>query len=345
MTTRVQRRLERVEPSSRDAVGRWLDVFVPLTGVRGPAAAELRDELEDHLRARVDDLMITGLSEPEATRRAVAELGETAALARTFRAARGNNRRRLAMHLSVLAVVGSAIGIGVLGFNGATAPNGMSGERPAAIAETTAPHDPDTKRYDVRELVFAEAPLDRSGEGASLIQTIVSLVQPETWEVNGGEARLVIMGNSLFIDAPSEVHEGVEWVLASLRKDAEAIRMAAIEDARRSDQERRRQIEELQATINFLEGRFREVLLREAQAESQRNQAHEAKDMEKYAVVEAEVRTLDSLSSDLRNRLATARSLLMELDFAPYIDARDAGRAGSTANQSARGLRSPSGRQ
>ena len=91
-----------VSSSARDPIDRWLDVFVRLLRVPKADAKRIRDELEDHLRARVDDLMLTGHAEPEAVRVAVAELGETAELARQFQTASRPHRR-----LTMLA--GSAI--------------------------------------------------------------------------------------------------------------------------------------------------------------------------------------------------------------------------------------------
>jgi hypothetical protein len=103
-----KKQAEGVASSKRDPVADWLGVFVPMLGLPAKGAAELRDELEDHLRARVDDLMITGSSEAEATRRAVAELGKTAELARTFRSARSEPRRRRLMQFAILGVAGVA---------------------------------------------------------------------------------------------------------------------------------------------------------------------------------------------------------------------------------------------
>ncbi len=100
---------DQVASSARDPIDRWLDVFVRLLRVPRADAQRIRDELEDHLRARVDDLMVTGQPEPEAVRIAVAELGETAELARDFAAARTSPRRRMLMQATVLAATGIAI--------------------------------------------------------------------------------------------------------------------------------------------------------------------------------------------------------------------------------------------
>ncbi|HHN77999.1 MAG TPA: hypothetical protein ENK11_04910, partial [Phycisphaerales bacterium] len=112
------RKSEPVHPSSRDPVGGWLDVFIPMLGLPRDRAEEIRAELEDHLRARVDDLMITGKSETEATQQAVAELGETAELARDFRSAL-KPRRRMLMQTALITAVGASVFFGILTFTGA----------------------------------------------------------------------------------------------------------------------------------------------------------------------------------------------------------------------------------
>ena len=49
-------------PSSRDAIDSWLDVLVSMLNLPGSQRDQVRDELEDHLRSRVDDLLIMGKS-------------------------------------------------------------------------------------------------------------------------------------------------------------------------------------------------------------------------------------------------------------------------------------------
>ncbi|MEZ6318911.1 MAG: permease prefix domain 1-containing protein [Phycisphaerales bacterium] len=125
---RKQERALRVDPSARDPIGSWLDVFVALLALPKHERETIRDELEDHLRSRVDDLVITGVDEHEAVRRAVGELGETAELARAFRsAARPNHRRRQVMAASLFTVLGASIVVGVATLTGV-----QPGVQPAA---------------------------------------------------------------------------------------------------------------------------------------------------------------------------------------------------------------------
>lgn len=106
---------EPVRPSTRDPIAQWLDVFTSLLALPAGEADRIRDELEDHLRTRVDDLLILGLSEPEAVQKAVTELGETAQLARNFRSVRTHSRRRIAMHTALFAAAGLALTVSVAG--------------------------------------------------------------------------------------------------------------------------------------------------------------------------------------------------------------------------------------
>lgn len=137
----IARKSEPVRPSSRDPVGGWLGVFIPMLGLPRVRAEEIRAELEDHLRARVDDLMITGKSETEATQQAVSELGETAELARGFRSALKPRRRMFIMQTALIATVGAAVFIGVSMFTGAP-PVPAHAPAPVAAGERVAPEDP-----------------------------------------------------------------------------------------------------------------------------------------------------------------------------------------------------------
>lgn len=96
-------------PAQADPVGAWLDLLERLMRLPAGEAAEVRAELESHLRERARDLMVEGVPEPDAVGRAVAEAGEAAEVARAYRAARHSGRRRMLMNLSMLGVAGSAL--------------------------------------------------------------------------------------------------------------------------------------------------------------------------------------------------------------------------------------------
>lgn len=137
---------EGLEPSKRDPIEAWLSLFVKLLGVRGEDAQRIRDELEDHLRSRVDDLMIAGADEQEAVRRAVSELGETvgetAALARRFRASTRPMTWRAIMQTAIVATLaaGLAVGLGtVVGGGGGAPTGGAPGAMSGAVGGVGAP--------------------------------------------------------------------------------------------------------------------------------------------------------------------------------------------------------------
>lgn len=92
----------------------WLDTVTRLLRVEPDQRIAIREELDSHVRDRVCDLMVTGLTEPEAVRRAIEEFGDAAALARSFKTARQGFIRRHLMHAAMLAIAGSALGLSVL---------------------------------------------------------------------------------------------------------------------------------------------------------------------------------------------------------------------------------------
>ena len=109
-----------VTPSNRDSIASWLDVLTSMLSLPEGQREQVRDELEDHLRSRVDDLLITGTPEPEAIRIAVAELGETAELAKLISHAhtRSNPRRRM-MNIALITAAIAGLSIGGISWNNA----------------------------------------------------------------------------------------------------------------------------------------------------------------------------------------------------------------------------------
>ncbi|MBL9002151.1 MAG: hypothetical protein JNK25_13545 [Phycisphaerae bacterium] len=105
------------ELPSRDVaaaeIGRcaWLTELAPLLPVS--VRRECLDELEDHLRCRVNDLMLKGHSEQDAMRLACEELGDPAGIASGYRTELAKPRRRLAMNLSILGLSAAALVAGV----------------------------------------------------------------------------------------------------------------------------------------------------------------------------------------------------------------------------------------
>ncbi len=113
MITRKQR--NPVHPSSNDAILSWLDVLTSMLSLSESKRMQVRDELEDHLRSRVDDLLITGLEEHQAVKQAVSELGETAQLAKVVTNAHTHTtpRRRT---MQTILIAGALAGMSFGGF-------------------------------------------------------------------------------------------------------------------------------------------------------------------------------------------------------------------------------------
>jgi hypothetical protein len=61
-------------PTARDPIESWLDVLESMLSVPAARGRAIQQELEDHLRSRVDDLTITGMTEPDAVREAMASI-------------------------------------------------------------------------------------------------------------------------------------------------------------------------------------------------------------------------------------------------------------------------------
>jgi hypothetical protein len=171
MSSRESQTRERapVAPSSRDGIERWLDVLTSMLKLPPGQRAQVRDELEDHLRSRVDDLLISGTSEPDAIRQAVSELGETAELASLISNARTQSRSRrhlMQFTLAAAAIAGMTFGgVSMISGNGhSTNPNnsmiGSAGV--AGVASVTqeddqeqdqTPHTFDLKQRSLREIL------------------------------------------------------------------------------------------------------------------------------------------------------------------------------------------------
>ncbi len=101
---------------------------------RGQAQA-IRDEIETHLTDRVRDLMVGGMTENEATKRAIAEFGEAADMAAKYRAVQSEPQRRLLMYGSIFAACGAALALSIAAITGAGGAGGARTQPPVRTAQ------------------------------------------------------------------------------------------------------------------------------------------------------------------------------------------------------------------
>lgn len=149
-------------PSNRDAIESWLDVLVSMLNLPSSQRDQVRDELEDHLRSRVDDLLIMGKSEPDAIQAAIHELGETAELAKLISSASRTRTpfRRFAMNATFFVLAGSIMTASIsmmmpTSTHNATNTTITLSEEAAPIA-AAAPDPFEAFTIDVRNATFGE---------------------------------------------------------------------------------------------------------------------------------------------------------------------------------------------
>lgn len=100
-----------LRPGTSDSarIRSFFDVLERMVGLPEAARAEIREELEAHVRDRVRDLVLAGEDEDTAVQRALDELGEASALARRLRRAHTTPRRRLRMHIALFGIAGASL--------------------------------------------------------------------------------------------------------------------------------------------------------------------------------------------------------------------------------------------
>ncbi|MBK7403999.1 MAG: hypothetical protein IPJ41_05070 [Phycisphaerales bacterium] len=123
-------------PESADSIGAWLDRLLRLARLPSGESAEIRDELDAHLRERVRDLMLAGHDEAEAIHKSISELGDLALLAHRYRDASRTPKGRTIMHFSLIAAVGTALGLSALAYQ--QSQPGQPSTPPAARADDAA---------------------------------------------------------------------------------------------------------------------------------------------------------------------------------------------------------------
>lgn len=119
-----------------DPVASWLDVLEKLLGGSAEEVRGIREELASHLRERVRDLTVSGVTEAEAVRTAIGELGDAAELARRFQQAKGSSKRRTVMQIALASAAVIVLGAGGLAVRGSVQAD--KAQREAAVAREHA---------------------------------------------------------------------------------------------------------------------------------------------------------------------------------------------------------------
>jgi hypothetical protein len=144
------------------AITSWLARLEALLGLPAPTSSEIVEELETHLRERVDDLVRSGTPEAQAVHLAISELGDIADLAVGYRRAHRTSPWRPIMKALLFVAVGSAITLGASALApGAPAPAGQpSGVRVYAPEQggwqASEAHAPKPVTVSLADQPFAE---------------------------------------------------------------------------------------------------------------------------------------------------------------------------------------------
>ncbi|HVP73400.1 MAG TPA: polysaccharide biosynthesis/export family protein [Phycisphaerales bacterium] len=125
-------------PDADSAIDAWLSVVSRLMHLPEKTRRDICNELREHLRERVRDLLLGGSDERAAVRTAIEELGETAQLARRFEAADRPRGRRLLMHATLMLATGGAIAAAIMTFS----PNHGESRNAARFGESTVVAEP-----------------------------------------------------------------------------------------------------------------------------------------------------------------------------------------------------------
>ena len=119
----------------------WLDVLEKLLPMPEDERKNIRDELASHLRERVRDLTLAGVSESEAVRTAIAELGDAAQLAKSYSNVKSGWApwaRSNVMKIAATSVVVAGLAVGVFALRGSGQQEALEQQRQAEQAKLQA---------------------------------------------------------------------------------------------------------------------------------------------------------------------------------------------------------------
>jgi hypothetical protein len=166
-TSPVQTRRRAETPSE------WLEELGAALNMPFERAEAIRDELAEHLRERVRDLELEGLSESAAANTAVRELGDAAAVARRFRYAERLPLRRKLMNLAVIGIAGAAL-----------------------LTSFVAINDGDKPNTEASRLLLERALTAPPEESRLLVERAIVQLEPKLSERNLAEVDLLLRGGT-----------------------------------------------------------------------------------------------------------------------------------------------------
>lgn len=147
------------------SIDQWLGVLARLMRLPDSTRSEVCAELREHLRERRRDLVLGGMDDDEAARAAIAELGETAGLARRLEQANRPRTRRLLMNLSLIGLGAGFVALGVFTFSpnsGGSGGAGGAGGPPPVVFQQPQAKQADSLAgksvsVELKEVTFADA--------------------------------------------------------------------------------------------------------------------------------------------------------------------------------------------
>ncbi len=179
------------EPRS---IAAWLHGLSRRMNVPASERRAVCDELDAHLRQRVQELMLCGQSEAKATAGAIEELGDADELARRYTQAYSYPRRRRIMQIGMFGIAGAAVVTAIVTFNGPGSVIPTSAfqppreEPPAALRDIKITADLSLRWDDFFQAI---------GQGASLP---VFVHWPQLRGLSGGDVPTFSPDNGIGVD-------------------------------------------------------------------------------------------------------------------------------------------------
>lgn len=142
-------------PDTPPSIASWLHAMSRRMNVPAAERMAVCDELDAHLRQRVQELMLCGVTEASATLEAIEELGDAAQLADRYTKAYTHPRRRRVMQIGTMSIAGAAVLAAVVVVNGpgnvipSSAYQPPQGEQTASLRDIKVTVDHSTRWGDV----------------------------------------------------------------------------------------------------------------------------------------------------------------------------------------------------